>query len=168
VLDGLRSQDHPETNRVPSGEKEDILLDDGSLSERCSAAAGGGGSGRFEDISPRWGVLESEAFKKQMLGLIQGNLGENHASQLLLETAEQKASRVVARNWPVWAGLKTTCPCPASVLGFTFDFDPQYPVNLSLPAVRPADTKLSTAKAFRSATCRTHSSLVTARRQLIL
>jgi len=39
--------------------------------------------------------LGSDEFKKQMLELMEANLGENHSGQLHLETAEQKANRII-------------------------------------------------------------------------
>jgi REP element-mobilizing transposase RayT len=42
--------------------------------------------------------LGSEAFKKQMLELMDGSLGENHSGELHRETAEQKADRIIAQE----------------------------------------------------------------------
>ncbi len=41
--------------------------------------------------------LGSEAFKKQMLELMDGSLGESHSGEIDRETAEQKAHRIIAQ-----------------------------------------------------------------------
>jgi len=44
--------------------------------------------------------LGGEAFKQEMLGRIEGRLGEHHAGQLRRETAEAKADRIIGEELP--------------------------------------------------------------------
>jgi|ERR1035441_307481 hypothetical protein len=51
-----------------------------------------------QKVFRRGWCLGSEGFRKQMLELMEGNLGENHAGQLHRETAEEKAHRIIAQE----------------------------------------------------------------------
>lgn len=62
-------------------------------------------SRRLEEVDPaasklfrRGWCLGRDEFKKQMLELMEGRLGENHSGQLHWETAEQKARRIIAQE----------------------------------------------------------------------
>jgi len=57
----------------------------------------------FKPLRRGW-CLGGEEFRQAMLALMDGKLGENHAGQLQRETAEQRASRIIAeelagRDW---------------------------------------------------------------------
>lgn len=51
----------------------------------------------LEALRRDW-CLGSEAFRKEQLGRMEGGLGQHHAGQLRLETAQAKAERLVAEE----------------------------------------------------------------------
>ena len=53
----------------------------------------------FKPLRRGW-CLGGEEFRQAMLALMDGKLGENHSGQLQRETAEQRASRIIAEPYP--------------------------------------------------------------------
>ena len=51
----------------------------------------------FRGLRRSW-CLGGKEFKKQMLGKMEGKLGEHHSGELLRETAEAKADRIVGEE----------------------------------------------------------------------
>ena len=75
------------------------------LERRVEALRGPDANGdRWAPLRRGWG-LGSSAFRKQMVGPMEGHLGEDHAGELRRETAAAKAERIIAeelqrRGWP--------------------------------------------------------------------